>query len=197
MESPKIIATADLWTAKLTTPYHNAETVQEHMTSYAKETGHTVLGYVHEPTGEVTLLRWPDLRPGYMPPSIEECRRSRDDLAKLLGATSLVLESVPAGFIHCMMGRRVGGYDTEHIAPMQEVFQYVDAGAATEVMMVSARTKEGGGVECYGEPAAAILIPADAEHQIHELGHALMQHHYVIERADEKRTDFYETQWAE
>lgn len=198
MDTPKysLIASTPLWMATLETPPRPASEVQNTLTDYVTKTGHTVVGYNNEETGQVTLLRWPDLRPNYLPPSPEECNQSRDDLAKLLGATTINLSPIPDGMIHCMMGRRVGGYDVGRIASMEEIRSIPALKGVQEVHMISARTKADGTIESYGEPAAAVTLPVTEEHHIHQLGDTLEQHHYVIERTTQNKTDFYETLWV-
>lgn len=195
--NPAVIATTELWISQLTIPHHTAEEAQALITKYVTESRIAIVGYINNTGDTLTLLRWPDLRPGYLPPNQAECNQSRTALAELFGAKIINTEPLQANTLHCMMGRKVGGYDDGRIASMDEVHQHIPTQHTEAVYMVSARPTTDGSIESYGEPAVAVIIPAANEASIHRLGDTLEQHHYVIERTKEGRTDFYETAWVD
>ena len=77
---------------QLGSPTH--ERVQDVITRYVAESGISVVGYVMREA--LTLLRWPDTRPGYHAPSIPECDVALDALVGRLQASSVQRGIVPA-----------------------------------------------------------------------------------------------------
>lgn len=168
--------------------------VQSIVDLYARDSGISVVGYYMSQPASLTLLLWPDLRTGYQEPTIKECEQATHELCSLLRGTIDETFRLADDSIHTMMGRRIGGYDTDTVAPLARVTQLAPRMQVHDGYMVSARIHEGE-VESYGEPVAIMIGRQKDEAEIHTVGDTLEQHHYAIERT-QGLTDFYETKWA-
>lgn len=198
--NPNLIGTTDLWTAdlKLDSAPPVGE-VQEAVTDYVTESGITVIGYYAKQASTLTLLHWPESRPDYPKPLLQERELACEALAKILMAT-VERSNIPENSLRVLMGRRIGGYEAPEIAPLQEAYDYLLPDSIQPVHMVSARLRPNHPVEPYGEPAVVIRTGLDNEPAIHSLGFKWQQHHYPVERGatatSPPKTDFYETMWA-
>lgn len=195
MTSPRTLATTAFWQKRLfISDTLTRESVQKTITDYVRQSNTSVVGCFTQNPSSLTLLHWPDLREGYTEPTLKQCEQAAKALQTALNAQIQQDSVINKGEIHCMMGRRVGGYDTDTIEPIATVVKLAPHMTITEGYMVSARTYTGG-VEEYGEPVAIMIGDAQYESEIHAVGDALKQHHYIIERGSDA-ADFYETKWA-
>lgn len=199
---PNNIAPAnfELWTGRIELdPSLSAADVQDEVTNYVAESGVTVVGYHTQEPPAFTMLRWPDDREGYTPPTPPECAFALRALATRLGSQRFTTDIVPKDKIHVMMGRKKDGYGKGEVAPLEIIQSRLPGRSITDGYMVSARTTAEG-VEPYGveddEKVGIIVTDPSDEQAIHDIGDILEQHHYAIERGPEGVTDFYETRWA-
>ena len=189
----KVIASTQLWMSRIDfTAPHTHQHIQARIRQCAETTGISVVGYAQE--SSLTLLRWPDLREGYHEPTTIECEQVTQILAISLGGVTTGVH-LAEDVIHTMMGRRIGGYDTDVDASLEDVTKHAPNLTIADGYMVSARMHDDE-VEEYGESVAVLTGSQCYEPEIHAVGDALQQHHYVIERGTKQRTDFYETKWA-
>jgi hypothetical protein len=199
----------ELWTARIlldpgSDVALDAAAVQNVVTDYVTKSGITIVGYHTIEPLALTLLRWPDTRPGYSTPTIQERDRALDALAGLLGSQNKQKDIVSQGKIHVMMGRKMDGYGDGDTVPIEEFQSNLPGYSVTEGHMISARTiinPDGTrGVETYGEPVGIIVADRIHEALVHEKGDTAKQFHYAMERGPigntPGRTDFYETRWA-
>jgi len=201
-QRPELIGTTGLWTGRIVLdPPLNAAKVQQAATDYVEESGITVVGYYMDNPSSLTLLRWPEIRPGFRSPTIAECNAALSTLAQRLHAKTVQKGVIPARKIHVMMGRKKKGYGSGEVVPIEALRRDDLSGyVLTEGYMISARTVKNAGVESYGEPIGIIIADPSDEAAIHELADKLEQHHYVLERGanngKQGKADHYRTRWA-
>ena len=191
------IGTTKTWIGELSLPEntYTPESLQGEITAYVEESRHTVTGAYLAHSAKLLLLHWPETRKGYIEQSLEECEIMQHELAEKLQAKAGDFELEPNELL-CMMGRRVGGYTDGRIADMDELSAYETLVTMQPAHMVSARARNNGETESYGEPTALLRGPLSGEQAIHKIGDQLEQHHYGIQRGTGV-TDFYETKWAQ
>lgn len=190
----------ELWTGRIQLdPSLSAADVQAVVTNYVGESDITVVGYHTQEPPAFTMLRWPDDREGYKPPTPPECAIALRALATRLNSQHFEEGIVPEDKIHVMMGRKKDGYGEGEVAPLDLLHTRLPDCSVTDGYMVSARTTDEG-VESYGveddEKVGIIVADPSYEQDIHDLGDELEQHHYAMERGPEGVTQFWETRWS-
>lgn len=190
------IGTTKLWIGELSLPEGKFDTpkIQAEITRFTEETRHTVTGAYLAHSAQLLLLHWPETRAGYTEESLKDCEIMQRKLSKKLMAAKSDTYQLPTNGLLCMMGLRVGGYTDGRIAKIEEIATFKDRLTMDPAHMVSARARNDGTTESYGEPT--VLLQGSDEATIHAIGDQLKQHHYGIHRGS-GTTDFYETIWAQ
>ncbi len=205
MSVPRLIASTELWTARIELPSTvSRDLVQRTMTRFVTMTGISVVGYMREAPKSLTLLHWPDTRPDYHAPDISECELALDAMAGLLNGSHMRRGIVPPNTLHCMMGTGKDGYNPTDFVSLSDFMRPdIDGYHVGPGHMVSARSTNAG-VEEYGEPVGVLTVPASPanEQTIKDVGIAANQWHFAIEHGEcpefpEGRTNFWETPWAQ
>lgn len=208
MNKPRLIAHAELWTARIQlSPAVAVEHVQNVITQYVEESGISVISYMTRNPSSLTLLHWPDTRPEYHAPTIPECEQALGALIIKLHGSNIEHGLVPPNTLHTMMGRGQDGYSPTGFVPLADFERSSIPGYNVQAAhMVSARAKLSGSTattEPYGEQVGILTMPNNPANEaiIHEIGDTAQQWHYAIERGPcsdypNGRVDFYETRWA-
>jgi len=191
-----------LWTGRayLARQYDPAE-IQAVVNDLVAQSLTTITGYYREEPASVTLTRWPESRPGYLPaPSDGALVLMLGKLADRLDTLKLEYDVVSPGRLHVLLGRKMNGYGDGDLAPVSAYHGNVPGYFVHEAHMISARVNTGHGLSLYGEPAVVIEAEAKDEALIHAAADRTRQHHYAIEHGPVGDTAGYvalfETSWA-
>lgn len=190
--TPNVIGTTGYWMRRMAVPGISAESMESAVARCAEWVGAPIIGAWAVRQSTLTLMKWPDERPGYINPEVYQCDSVFYELRDDLNAKELpVLFS--KGQIHTMMGLRRDGYTNNDYADISDVKALAPHMKLQPVRMVSARPVADKNTEIYGEQAVVIVGHEKYEKEIHTVGRQLKQHHYAIERPEHGRTNFYQT----
>ena len=191
-----------LWTGRihLARQYDPAE-LQATVNDLVAQSLTTVTGYYRPEPASITLTRWPESRPGYLPaPSDGALVLILGKLADRLDTLKLEYDIVPSGRLHVLLGRKMDGYGNGNLALVSAYSGEVSGYFVHEAHMISARVNTEHGLSAYGEPAVVIEANAEDEPLIHAAADRTQQHHYAIEHGPVGGTAGYvtlfETSWA-
>jgi hypothetical protein len=162
----------------------------------------TVTGYYRPEPASITLTRWPESRPGYLPaPSDGALVLMLGKLADRLDTLKLEYDIVASGRLHVLLGRKMDGYGDGELAPVSAYHGNVAGYFVHEGHMITARVNTEHGLVSYDEPAVIIEADAKDEPLIHAGADRTHQHHYAVEHGASGSAGGYvalfETSWAQ